>query len=388
MPRQAPIAGQNPQKTENPADFVRTTAPSRYARRVRLSGSLVVALLTSAGPAHALPLLGQTSSTAEGFGPLRAEVKAAVFTRLRGVRADGGTWATDASLTRARLKLDLRLGKWLRANLEPEFRNLVSPSAEPSSSNVDLADIFLELRPWAPLRLRVGQMKVPFGAFERPGRWELPIINRGLVSQVLDRSPIDFVGRRFGLETRLRVKSLPLSPELEVGAYGDLEGPPNEDFGFDLNLRLLRGGRLHLSGMSTRTAGGVDGRGYAGGAAFHYDRKAIFAIVEVLLGRSVGLLPNPARAGELSTFLAVRGLLGYTFELSRTLELQPYLAAELLDPNASTTDDLGAGLRGGLNLRWYRALRVGLELDRYAVQAGFILPQSTRLTLFLGVSLE
>lgn len=388
MPFGRPRPAQKPQKTDDLADFVRRGHPPRYARAVWIRLALVFAGVVVAGRAEALPLLGRTSSTAEGFGPLRAEVKGAVFTRLRGLRADGGTWATDASLTRARLKLDLRLGTWIRVNLEPEFRNLISPSAEPSSSNVDLADIFLELRPWSPLRLRVGQMKVPFGAFERPGRWELPVVNRGLVSQVIDRRPIDFVGRRFGLETRLRLKSLPLSPELQVGAYGDLQGPPNEDLGFDLSLRLLRGGRLHLSGMSTRTSGGTDGRGYAGGVAFHYERKAIFAIVEVLLGRSVGLLPNPARAGELSTFFAVRGLFGYSLALSRTLELQPYLAAELLDPNASTTDDLGTGLRGGLNLRWYRAFRLGLELDRYAVQAGFIVPQSTRLTLFLGVSLE
>lgn len=348
----------------------------------------MLALLLVSGTSEALPLLGRTSSTAEGFGPFSAEVKAAVFTRLRGVRADGGTWASDASLTRARLKLDLRLGSWIRANLEPEFRNLISPSAEPSSSNVDLADIFLEVRPIKPLRFRVGQMKVPFGAFERPGRWELPIINRGLVSQVMDRAPIDFVGRRFGLEGRLRLKSLPLSPQLELGAYSDLQGPPNEDFGFNLSLRLIRGGRLHLGGMSTRTSGGTDGRGYAGSVGFHYERKGVFGIVEVLLGRSVGLLANPARAGELSSFLGVRGLLGYTFGLTETLELQPYLAAEFLDPNLSTTTDLGTGLRGGLNLRWYQALRVGLELDRYAVQAAFILPQSTRLTLFLGVSLE
>ncbi len=355
---------------------------------MRLCAGVLLTTLLLGNSAEALPLIGQTSSTAEGLGPLRAEVKAAVFTRLRGVRADGGTWASDASLTRARMKLDLRLGRWLRANLEPEFRNLISPGAEPSSSNVDLADIFLEVRPISALRFRVGQMKVPFGAFERPGRFELPVINRGLISQVLDRTPLDFVGRRFGLETRLRLKRVPLSPELVVGGYGDLEGPPSEDFGFDLSARLLKGGRLHLSGMSTRTSGGVDGRGYSGGLGFQYQRKAIFAIVEVLLGGSVGLLPNPARADDMSSFFGVRGMFGYTLGLSGTLELQPYLAAELMDPNLQTTDDLGTGLRGGLNLIWLRALRVGLELDRYAVQAAFIVHQSTRLTLFVGVSLE
>lgn len=349
---------------------------------------LVLAILSFAGSAHALPLVSRTASTAEGFGPLEVDVGGAVFTRLRGVRADGGTWSTDASLTRARLDLNLRLGPWLRINIEPEFRNLVSPGAEPSSSNADLADIFLELSPVKPLRFRVGQMKVPFGAFERPGRFELPVINRGLISQVIDRTPLNFVGRRFGLETRLRLKKVPLSPSLEVGAYGDLEDPPNEDFGFDLNVRVMKKGRVHLSGMSTRSSGGTDGRGYSGGLAFHIDRRAIYAIVELLIGRSVGLLPNPARQGDETTFLGARGLFAYRFALAEDLKLEPYLALELLDPNLDTKTDLGAGLRGGLNLRWCDALRVGVELDRYAVQAAFIVPQSTRLTLFLGLSLE
>ena len=375
-------------KSDKLADFVSIGGTLRYAASMRACVGVVALSLLWAGSAEALPLLARTSSTAEGFGPLQAEVKAAVFTRLRGVLADGGTWASDASLTRARMKLDLRLGRWLRANLEPEFRNQISPGAEPSSSNVDLAEFFLEVRPISAFRFRVGQMKVPFGAFERPGRFELPVINRGLVSQVLDRTPLDFVGRRFGLEARVRLKEVPLSPELRVGGYGDLEGPPNEDFGFDLSARIMKKGRLHLSGMSSRSSGGVDGRGYAGGLGFEYRRKAIFTIVEVLLGRSVGLLPNPARAGDSSTFFGVRGFFGYSFALADAFDLQPYVAAELMDPNLETTDDLGTGLRGGVNLIWLRALRLGLEFDRYAVQAAFIVPQSTRLTLFLGVSLE
>ena len=316
------------------------------------------------------------SALTVGTSTLTLEVGAQVFARARGRAADGGAYAWDMSLTRARLKLSMRYGAWLRADIEPDF----------GGADVDLADVFLELAPVEPLAVRVGQHKVPFGTLESMGRFGMPSLTRGLVSDIVaDR--LGFGGRKFGAKAEWRQRDLPLKPGLELGAYGEQGATIGDDVALRLGVRALKGLDAELAGVSKDAALTDAGRGHVGALSAVYDKKGALGVVELMAGRTRLLSASGVTTGVDATFLAARLLAAYRFGLG-DLGLEPFFGADLFEPNLATADDLGLGLRGGVNLVWLERLRVGAEADRQMGQVGAVSANRSSFTFFLGVNLE
>ncbi len=334
--------------------------------------ALGLAVLGSSAPAEALTL-GSTSAASRTA--LRVGVQ--VFARGRGRKADGGELGGEAELTRARLKTSFRYGRWLRADVEPDF----------GGAQADLADVFLRVTPIPELDLQVGQAKSPFGLLEIEGRWRLPVITRGIVSDVV-RDRLGFGGRHFGTRLRWRGRGLPLRPELELGAYGDDATALGDDVTGRLALRLTKGLHVHLAGSSRVGAAVAGARGHLGALSALFDRRGWWLAGEAQLGRVRLTGRDGLDAGVDATILTARLVAARRFTLPAELILEPFLGAELLEPNLATRDDLGVGLRAGLNLLWHERLRLGLELDRQLGQTGAIIGDRTSFTGFLGLSLE
>lgn len=324
-------------------------------------------------PAQALEIVRTSTTTL----PFRAEIGAEVYLRFRASKIPGGDWGKRLSLQRARLELKAELGDHIRAVLEPDF----------AGQDADLADAYLEIEPIEDQQLVGGQFKAPFGIMEVTGRWSLPSLTRGLISEIVsDR--LGFGGRRIGAMIDLRAKGLFLKPQLEVGAFGDFAGSRSGDAAARLTLKLTKGADLQLAWYVAARAAIENHHGNAGALTLLYDRGPWFATVELLAGHARLLRSNGSNSEENATFLGARSLVGYAIELDDQLELEPFLGLEIFDPNTRTFDDRGIDVRGGASLFWLKMFRLGVELDVQQGELAFVVPDLITLTFLAGVALE
>jgi len=332
-------------------------------------GAILVVL--GAGEAQALTF-GGTSTQG-----LSMDAGIEVYGRGRTRRPDGGEVTWDAQLTRARLKLSFRYGTWIRADLEPDF----------GGGEVDLADAFLAITPIQPLEIRLGQAKTPFGVLEIEGRWRLPAIRRGLISDVvMDR--LGFGRRKFGGKLSWKERSLLFKPELELGIYADSGEDQPEDIAGRLSAKLTKGLEVHLSGYSRAGAGTGDARGHAGAVSALFDRKAWYLTGEFLAGRARLLSVTGVSTGVDANFLGVRLLGSYRFKPSDDHWLEPFLGGELYDPNLSTRDDRNVAYRLGLNYWWIKRFRLAAEYERQTGELGAVARGQSTVSVFAGIRLE
>jgi hypothetical protein len=334
---------------------------------------LTVLVIACASRAEAL----QITRTSSGALPVEANLGIEVFGRFKGSKIPGGAWSKRLSLQRARLEIEIELGKLVRGVLEPDF----------AGQDADLADAFIDLRPIRELRLRVGQAKTPFGILETTSRFRLPSISRGLVSEVVsDR--LGFGGREIGGSAEVRLKDVALKPELIAGGYGDFSTDAGGDAAARLTLKPLKGGEIQLAGYHRASALIRGSHGNAGAIGFVYDREGGFGALELFVGRARLLRKDGLISEQDATFLAARGLFGFLFGIDEEWGVEPFFGAEVLDPDGRTTGDLGIDLRGGASLRWREALRVSIEADLQRGQDGFVVPDLISLTALVAVALE
>lgn len=333
---------------------------------------VLVALLT---PATASAFEIRSSTVAdEGFA---INFGGQLYIRGRGRRPDGGETRWSSDLQRARLKTRLSYGDWIRVDIEPDF----------GGANADLADAYLQVMPTKELSVRVGQHKAPFGVLELESRWRMPVLTRGLVSEVVsDR--LGFGRRKFGARVRWRDKSLPLKPDVQLGAYGPQGDEITEDLAALVRLRLAKKLYVAVTGYSRRGAATDDRRGNFAAVFVSYDRKGWYAAGEVQLGRVKLLSATGLETGLDATMFTARGVVGRRFEIVEDFEVEPFLAGDLIDPNASTRDDIAVAFRLGFNAHWRERLRIGAEWGRNTGQVGAIVNPSSALILFLGTSLD
>lgn len=339
---------------------------------MRVLLAVVIAMSTLvAGEAAALTVIDVKTSS------LSLDIGAQVFARTRTRKIDDGDFDTRFELARARLSVSMRFGPWLRADLEPDF----------AGGQADIADVFLQIAPVAELDLRIGQAKVPFGFLESTGRWRVPSLRRGMINSIVfDR--LGFQVRQLGARARIRLPQVALRPIVELGIYGTPDDTFTDHGAGRASVRLMKGTRLALAGYTAGKAAAGDKRGYAGALSFLVDRKRLFAGAEVQLGFARLLAATGLEPGVDATYLAARAIAAYRFEVGSYVELEPYAAVELFEPNLSTRDDLSYAGRAGLNVYCLRWLRMGIEADYQAGQTGAVVLDEVIITGFAGVRLE
>lgn len=331
-------------------------------------------MTATAKEVHALPvqLLTSGSTTTPEHAPLGLDVKGTVFVRARHRTVGDADPTTRLDLNRARLSLKLSYGELLKLKISPDLDE--APY---------LADAYLEVRPLDELRVRVGQQKVPFGQLEWRSRWEIPTVNRGIVTNQLSRR-LGFSDRRVGALGEVRIKAWPLKPSLELGAFDNGDVNDRYDVAARFSVKPLKGADVAVAYYRREEAKISGGAGQAGQLSLEYDKRRVWILAEVLIGRARRLTLDGVPIDQDATFLGARAIVAYSFKFD-AFRAQPYLGGELLDPGLKTTSDLGYSVRGGVNLLFWERLRVSLEAERTQGPAAFVLPDSTTFTMFLGM---
>lgn len=365
------------------------------------AGAALAACLLAALPAAAqAPAPVPVAGDADGFRWGRLELRGRVLARYVSDREEG-TSASDFEAENLRLELRWRPARWLRAVVEYD-----------QAEDTHLKDAYLALRP-GRFEVRAGQFKPPVSPIEMDSRWNLPVSERGLVSEVLSYS-YGICGRRPGAQASWDHGRL--SATAGLFRASSVRGDRLGDEAFD-NLSkdwgaLKATGRLEWSrkraglgaSFDLRPAEPLPGAGYrrfwtlAVDAAWAARKKGgPRATLEGYLG-STWQDANPFD-GVDARFLAGRALAGWRFgRKTRDLFVEPYAMLSALDPDTSVREDLLWEASAGLHAGGLRHLRLVLEaqrrgVSRYAPLALGLLPlgqappaSRTRLVAQLGAS--
>ncbi len=296
-------------------------------------------------------------------------------------RAEGET-ESDLGADNVRFEIRWRPRPRLRAVLEWDHDEMIARDF--ALREVSLKDAFLELRP-GRFRIRVGQFKSPLSPVELASRWDLPVSDRGLLSDLL-RFSFGVAGRRPGLELRWRKKGGPIAVTMATQRATSTRGDRIGDESFNnvapdwgalaTTARVVwEGKRTGLGGVfNLRTAEPLPDEGYAhlwtAGADVSWrgkgpDRPRVWA--EGYVGSS--WQDSNAFDGRAATFLAGRVLGAWNVRLQklRSLYLEPFLGAALIEPDRTVREDLVWEASGGLCLTALGHLRLVLEVQRRGV---------------------
>jgi hypothetical protein len=283
---------------------------------------------------------------------------------------------TDLEAENVRFEVRWRPRPWVRGVLEWDHEQALNRWFD--AREVRLKDAFLELRP-GRFRIRAGQFKSPISPIELESRWDLPASERGLLSDVLGFS-FGISGRRPGLELRWNQKGGPLAATAAVQRSSSTRGERIGDESFDnvakdwgaltTTARLAwEGKRLEIGGVfDLRPAEPVPGEGYerfwTAGADLSWrtkSRAGARAWAEGYVGSS--WQDSDAFDGRSATFLAGRVLGAWSLFLHerRSLYVEPYVMAALLEPDTTVREDLVWEASGGFHLGGFGHLRLVLE---------------------------
>lgn len=291
---------------------------------------------------------------------------------------------TETGLAAQNIRFELRYRPrpWVRGVLEWDHERMIERDFH--LREVRLKDAFLELRP-GRFRIRAGQFKSPISPIERESRWELPVSERGLLSDVLDFA-FGITGRRPGLELRWNQKGGPLTATAAVQRATSTRGERIGDESFDNVARdwgaLTPMARLAWDSrdlevgaiFSLRPAEPLADEGYqrfwTAGADLSWraqSRSGPRFWVEGYLGSS--WQDWEAFDGGSTRFLAGRLLGAWSFYLREgsSLYLEPFAMMALLEPDTTVRDDLVWEAAGGFHLGAFGHLRLVLEAQRRGV---------------------
>jgi hypothetical protein len=169
--------------------FLALAAPALAQEEPASSPPLELSSSTQAeGPSGAPPTDPATVVEEEkpSFRWTRFQVKGRAIGHWQSERQDDVS-ESEFSLDNARITLNWRPARWLRAQVE----------YDPAMNN-KLKDAFFRVR-GDTLSLRGGQFKPPFSVTAMDSRWDLPVSDRGQLDEVL-RDAMGIIGRRPGLQ--------------------------------------------------------------------------------------------------------------------------------------------------------------------------------------------
>jgi hypothetical protein len=254
-----------------------------------------------------------------------------------------------------------------------------SVEAELAGGEAKIRDAFLQLEANDHLAVRVGRFKLPGPTVERDSRWNLPVIDRGFLSDVYDDG-LALAGRRVGAMVVGRLRTAQ-KPKLEIGAFQTLTLDGDAQAGtFDQRYGLLgiaRGSIEPIGGLelaawgSTRLqrdgSSAVPSREWTTGVDVTLDlddRCGPRAWIELALGSSA-LDATPMSTARVH-FVATRSIASYRLgdrEKKHAWFLEPFASIALIDPDLDVASDVVYESALGVNAGKWRRWRVQLQAE-------------------------
>lgn len=313
------------------------------------------------------------------------------------------TWSNQMSLDSARLGARYRNRK----------RGVqVEVEAELAGGKAELRDGYVRLQPRPWIRVQAGRFKEPISAVNLTSRWDLPVIERGLLGDFElaneltgepDRLPLG--GRNIGVQAELRSKHMTGEPRLIVAVFrGRVHDQIEESQGVNrIPLGLSDGfaddlyARLELeTAPNTRvgvslgwigmldTAGTRDTfrHGFVGGIDLVVDSEPVRLWLEGFLGDSpVHFGTNLLADGQ---FAALRAIVAVPLRTATVLRyIEPYAMAQYMEASSVVDDDRAYQVAGGVNFSFSKSWRVQTTAD-HIVMDNRLVGAGTRFILQLG----
>jgi hypothetical protein len=305
--------------------------------------------------------------------PDRLEFGGRVYVRdtLLGVDiADETTWLHDRTLDNARVFVSFRPNKRTRMDIEVDF----------AGDQAELKDTFIRYGLTPSVDLTAGRFKRPVSFIGLESTWDLPRIDRGLLSElrVDDLRLLWAGGRGDGVALGIELPGA-IKPELTFTVQ-------ESELASDLGLEVTEGtqdvlGRAEIEpreGLHLAVAGGWMGSLRFPGDPESY-RHRPFGTLEgyletapfrVWLEGMFGLNANTFVDGEqVGRFYAAQTLIAPRFEDVRPFRtIEPYAALSWYEPSHLESDDQLTELDGGVALWLTGKLRLQLEAGRRFAQ--------------------
>jgi len=351
--------------------------------------TLAVAVLTLAGPALAQEPPSDPDEPDEPAEPDDAPKKGKkkpkqgtpdrldfggrVYVRdtLTGVDVAGDTiWLEDRTLDSARTFLSFRPNKRTRMDLEVDF----------AGDQAELKDTFIRYRLLPFLDVAAGRFKRPVSFLGLSSSWDLPRIDRGLLSELrIDTRRLLFAGGRGdGISLAVELPGA-LRPELTLTVQeSDLAG----DLGLEVTEvnqdAFARAAIEPLDGLHLAVAGGLVGTLRERGDPESYRHRPFGTLegffehdrLRVWLEGMAGLNANTyVGVDQIGRFAAVQSLIAPRFEPGGPLRtIEPYAAFGWYEPSHRQAGDQLTEVTGGVALWISGKLRLQLEGGRRFAQ--------------------
>jgi len=330
------------------------------------------------------------------------DIRGRVFVRNT---IDSNGWTSVLGLDSARLGARYRDRK----------RGLqIEVEAELGGGRGELRDGYIRFEATDSVRVKAGRFKRPISAVALSSKWDLPVLERGIVSDLElitpnseepDRLPMG--GRATGIAVELRELDLPFDPRFTVGVFrsdvheqlAEASLPMNrvplslsdgfhEDVFARVELEPLAGLEVGASVagigyLSTAATPDTFRFGIVGGVDAIYEREPVRLWVEGYVGKSTLHFGTSLHARGL--FVAARAIAAVHLRspLSWLRHVEPYAAVQYLDASTEFNNDRARQLGGGVNAALSKSYRVGLAVD-YVDGDVNLIGQGTRLMAQLG----
>lgn len=298
--------------------------------------------------------------------------------------------ALDLTIPSARVSLRYQAPQeWLTAEIELE-----------AADGPDMKDAYIQARD-RHFTAKVGQFKMPVSAYAMESLWDLPVVRRGLLHELLT-DWLDVGGRHPGILLGVRGRG-GIKPSFNVGAFQgrvleedivpndrNLEPVSLEFVGWDsytdaqsyvaraaielfdaLDLGayyLHRVGSPDVGEIEHYPTGGLDAR-----LDTTFGRIGLRVWADAMLGKSWYVHADKAARDEDVTFLVGRTSVGLRFGGMQPDEfyVEPYGLLAALEPDTDVVSDFMLEAALGVNVGLWDRARIGLQGELISAQRNF-----------------
>jgi hypothetical protein len=245
-----------------------------------------------------------------------------------------------------------------------------------------LKDGYLRLDVIDGLRVQAGRFKRQMSTISLDSRWDLPSVERGLLS-TLDIEGLPFSGGRgngamlsyrLPIPIKTKVSASFFTSKLGSGVVLDPRDHLTDDTYFRATVEPIDGLELASSLAFIGyldTIGDPQSFDHAPMASLElsYKGKLLDAWVEGFYGRSMVFSIRDAQID--GRFLAARALVSPRFDVGTPRWLIPFVGASYLDPRTSSGEDANSELQTGASLAFTKIWRLQFELSQSFAQGDF-----------------
>ena len=341
----------------------------------------------------------------------KPEVHGRVFARQTVSKAKvvddiAAPWLWNQEVASGRLSVEYRHKKVLKTTVEVEF----------SDGDAKMRDVYVRWRPVRAFTLQAGRFKKPISAVKLAGLWELPVVERGLLSDLeFSGVALPIGGRGDGIQFALDPPQLPFAvklavfqPELlvSIDATEELAADVYARVEFDVTKDVRYGVTLGAASYLEKPARGAGYRhAPVSGMDVTIATKRFRLWADVMIGidtlpfaLDVATIDLPCDTESMSCppveliadrglFAAARGVASFRFKPSRHLRtVEPFVTASLIDLNTRFKDDEARQYGVGVTSKINKHLRWQFQLDRTTASSDAPVGDSTRAVLQLGAT--